>query len=228
LYNPNEIEIDISGWVLKDSNDSNEYIFPEGTKIDGQDFLVIVRNSDDFTNFYPNITSFIGEFDFGLSASGDAVRLFDSDLIIHDQVYYESFDPWPVLADGNGYTLELIDPSYDNILPENWSNINFHGSPNEVNSVTASISEIDLLYSRVYPNPFVSDLYILFELSSKENTTIQLFDIKGALVSTIYDGILNSGMHQLKRNFENLRAGIYILKISTSSGISNTEKLIKF
>ena len=27
LYNPNEIEIDISGWVLKDSNDSNEYIF---------------------------------------------------------------------------------------------------------------------------------------------------------------------------------------------------------
>ncbi len=228
LYNPNEIEIDISGWVLKDSDDSNEYIFPEGTKIDGYGFLVIARNSDDFTNFYPNITSFIGEFDFGLSASGDAVRLFDSDLIIHDQVYYESFDPWPVLADGNGYTLELIDPSYDNILPENWSNINFHGSPNEVNSATASISEIDLLYSRVYPNPFVNDLYILFELSSKENTTIQLFDIKGALVSTVYDGILNSGMHQLKRNFENLRAGIYILKISTSSGISNTEKLIKF
>jgi hypothetical protein len=228
LYNPNEIEIDISGWVLKDSDDSNEYIFPEGTEIDGQGFLVIVRNSDDFTNFYPNTTSFIGEFDFGLSASGDAVRLFDSDLIIHDQVYYESFDPWPVLADGNGYTLELIDPYYDNILPENWSNINFHGSPNEVNSATASISEIDLLYSRVYPNPFVSDLYILFELSSKENTTIQLFDIKGVLVSTIYDGILNSGMHQLKRNFENLRAGIYILKIYTSSGISNTEKLIKF
>ena len=52
--------------------------------------MVIVRNTENFTEFYPEITSYIGEFDFGLSASGDAVRLFNSDLILHDEVYYES------------------------------------------------------------------------------------------------------------------------------------------
>jgi hypothetical protein len=227
LYNPNEIEIDISGWILKDSNDSNEYIFPQGTIIEATSFLVIVRNSDDFSNFFPEITSFIGEFDFGLSGS-DAVRLFDNELVIQDEVYYESSDPWPVLSDGVGYTLELIDPSYDNLLPNSWTNINYHGSPNAVNSATASISEVEDIYSRIYPNPFVSDLYILFELNNRENTTIQLFDLKGSLIRVIHQGVLNAGMHKVSRNFEDLNSGIYLLKIKTSSGVSKTEKLIKF
>jgi hypothetical protein len=227
LYNPNEIEIDISGWFLKDSNDSNEYIFPQGTIIQGNSFLLIVRNSDDFSNFFPEITSYIGEFDFGLSGS-DAVRLFDNELVIQDEVYYESSDPWPVLSDGVGYTLELIDPSYDNLLPNSWANINYHGSPNAVNSATASISEVEDIYSRIYPNPFVSDLYILFELNNRENTTIQLFDLKGSLISVIHQGVLNAGMHKISRNFEDLNSGIYLLKIKTSSGVSKTEKLIKF
>jgi hypothetical protein len=227
LYNPNEIEIDISGWILKDSNDSNEYIFPQGTIIEATSFLVIVRNSDDFSNFFPEITSFIGEFDFGLSGS-DAVRLFDNELVIQDEVYYESSDPWPVLSDGVGYTLELIDPSYDNLLPNSWTNINYHGSPNAVNSATASISEVEDIYSRIYPNPFVSDLYILFELKNRDNTTIQLFDLKGSLIRVIHQGVLNAGMHKISRNFEDLNSGIYLLKIKTSSGVSKTEKLIKF
>ena len=98
LYNPNQDDIDISGWILKDSNDSNEFIFPNGTSIDGDDYLVIVRNAENFTEFYPEISSFIGEFDFGLSASGDAVRLFDMDNILQDEVYYESSSPWPPLS----------------------------------------------------------------------------------------------------------------------------------
>ena len=124
LYNPNQDDIDISGWILKDNNDSNQFIFPSGTSIGGDDYLVIVRNADDFIEFYPEINSFVGEFDFGLSSSGDAVRLFNSDLILQDEVYYEPSSPWPSLSNGDEYTLELIDPSYDNSLPSSWSNIN--------------------------------------------------------------------------------------------------------
>ena len=228
IYNPNQDDIDISGWVLKDSNDSNEFIFPNGTNIEGDDYLVIVRNADDFSEFYTNISSFIGEFDFGLSTSNDAVRLYNYDLILQDEVYYESSNPWPDLSNGEGYTLELISPELDNILPESWSNINYHGSPDAINSATASIGESDLFYSRVYPNPFVSDIHILFELDKKENVAVKLYDLKGTFIYTIHDGILNSGMHQINRNLDNVNTGIYILKITTSSGISQTEKLIKF
>ena len=228
IYNPNQDDIDISGWVLKDNNDSNEFIFPNGTNIEGDDYLVIVRNADDFSEFHTNISSYIGEFDFGLSSSNDAVRLYNYDLILQDEVYYESSSPWPDLSNGEGYTLELISPELDNILPESWSNINYHGSPDAINSATASIGESDLFYSRVYPNPFVSDIHILFELDKKENVAVKLYDLKGTFIYTIHDGILNSGMHQINKKLDLLNTGIYILKITTSSGISQTEKLIKF
>ena len=90
------------------------------------------------------------------------------------------------------------------------------------------LHEVEDMYSRIYPNPFVSDFYILFELNNRENTTIQLYDLKGSLIRVIHDGVLNAGMHKLRRNFEDLNSGIYLLKINTSSGLSKTEKLIKF
>ena len=228
IYNPNEVDIDISEWVLKDNNDSNEFIFPSGTSIAGDDYLVIVRNIDDFTEFYPEINSYVGEFNFGLSSSADAVRLFNSDLILQDEVYYESSSPWPSLANGDGYTLELIDPSYDNSLPSSWSNINYHGSPDAINSATASINEEDLYFTRVYPNPFIETLYILLELEISEFVTIDIFDLKGSLINNIYSGVMNSGMQRINKNLEKLNTGIYILKINTASGISQTEKIIKY
>ncbi len=228
LYNPNQDDIDISEWILKDSNDSNEFIFPNGTIINGDDYLVIVRNAQNFSELYPEISYFIGEFDFGLSASGDAVRLFDSDMILHDEVFYESSAPWPPLSNGEGYTLELIDPSYDNSLPSSWSNLNFKGSPDAINSATASIIEENLLFSRVFPNPFIETLYILFELDKSEFVTVDIFDLKGSLVDNVHSGFLNSGMQRINKNLEKLNTGIYVLKINTASGITQTEKIIKY
>ena len=154
--------------------------------------------------------------------------MFNSDLILHDEVYYESTSPWPPLSNGDGYTLELIDPSYDNSLPSSWSNINFHGSPDAINSATASINEEDLFFTRVYPNPFIETLYILLELEISEFVTIDIFDLKGSLINNIYSGKMNSGMQRINKNLEKLNTGIYILKINTASGISHTEKIIKY
>ena len=154
--------------------------------------------------------------------------MFNSDLILHDEVYYESTSPWPPLSNGDGYTLELIDPSYDNSLPSSWSNINFHGSPDAINSATASISEENLFFTRVYPNPFIENLHILLELKISDFVTIDIFDLKGTLVNNIYSGRMNSGIQRIYKNLEKLNTGFYILKINTSSGLSQTEKIIKY
>ena len=50
-----------------------------------------------------------------------------------DDVEYDDEDPWPVEADGTGATLELIHPSLDNSLPENWVASMGHGSPGSEN-----------------------------------------------------------------------------------------------
>jgi len=39
---------------------------------------------------------------------------------------------------------------------------------------------------------------------------------------------MNSGMQRINKNLEKLNTGIYILKINTASGISQTEKIIKY
>jgi hypothetical protein len=62
------------------------------------------------------------------------VRLFDSYEILMDDVQYDDADPWPVEADGTGATLELIHPSLDNSLPENWIASEGFGTPGGVNS----------------------------------------------------------------------------------------------
>ena len=67
------------------------------------------------------------------------------DNILQDEVYYESSSPWPPLSNGEGYTLELIDPSYDNSLPSSWSNINYHGSPDAINSLQNSLKSLRMV-----------------------------------------------------------------------------------
>jgi hypothetical protein len=66
LVNTGTGEVDLSGWMLKDSTDSNPYTFPPGSSIAAGELKVLQGESVDFV--------------FGLG-NGDAVRLYsDSDL----------------------------------------------------------------------------------------------------------------------------------------------------
>ena len=90
------------------------------------------------------------------------------------------------------------------------------------------MNEDELFFTRVYPNPFAETLFILLELDISEFVTIDVYDLKGALIHNIHSGVLNSGIQRINKNLEKLNTGIYILKINTASGISQTEKIIKY
>ncbi|MGB2483217.1 MAG: PEP/pyruvate-binding domain-containing protein [Flavobacteriaceae bacterium] len=93
LYNPKSSTVDISNWVIKDENDNHSFVIPQGTQIIGNGFLVIVKDINDFTTFYPNIPH-IGELGFGLGRS-DAIRLFNSESKLMDEVHYNIEDVSP-------------------------------------------------------------------------------------------------------------------------------------
>lgn len=131
LYNPNTSEMDVSNWEIKDDDDTHVFVIPDGTQIEGEGYLVIVKNETDFTSILPDIP-YLGELNFGFGGS-DAVRLYDQNGFLQDVVDYQSVAPWPSCADGTGYTLELISPNLDNALPENWDCINVNASPNDAN-----------------------------------------------------------------------------------------------
>ena len=54
LYNPNTSAINISNWKIKDQDDTHIFNIPVGTQIEGEDYLVIVKNVNNFTSIFPN------------------------------------------------------------------------------------------------------------------------------------------------------------------------------
>lgn len=70
LVNPTDAVLDVSGVVVKDDDDAHAYAIPAGTRIGAGGYLVIER----------------AQLGFGLGA-GDAVRLFDGDLLIDETAW---------------------------------------------------------------------------------------------------------------------------------------------
>ena len=214
LYNPKAGTIDISNWQIKDDNDTHVFVIPEGTQIAGNGFLVLVKDAAAFSSVFPNIP-YIGELDFGFGGS-DAVRVYNSDSKLMDDVSYDSIAPWPTCADETGNTLELITPDLDNELPENWSCINDNGSPNAVNSGGLSINDLDPHSITVYPNPVNNTLYIA---GNSERYDIEVYSLLGQRVMT--------ASNSSEIDVSSFNEGIYLIKISTEN-TTTVKRIVKF
>ena len=152
LYNPTNESIAIGLWEFKDGDDTHVFIIPENQVLESGAYLVLCKDSLAFNDNFPNVSNFIGEFDFGLNGGGELVRLFDAEKLPVDKVNYDDSSPWPLEPDGNGPTLELIHPSLDNDLGVNWATSgNNGGTPGVVNSVYTADSSKSLV-SRIVIN----------------------------------------------------------------------------
>ena len=146
LHNPTNESIAIGLWEFKDGNDTHVFIIPENQVLESGAYLVLCKDSLAFNDNFPNVSNFIGEFDFGLNGGGELVRLFDAEELPVDEVNYNDSSPWPLEPDGNGPTLELIHPSLDNDLGVNWATSdNNGGTPGVVNSVYTADSSNSLV-----------------------------------------------------------------------------------
>ena len=134
LHNPGDSALDLTGWNLRDDDDGHVFDFPAGTVLAAGGYLVVCEDLAAFQALFPGVANAIGDLGFGLGGNGDEVRLFDPGLIRRDIVAYDDTSPWPTEPDGNGPTLELIDPALDNNLATSWSaSVAPHGSPGSAN-----------------------------------------------------------------------------------------------
>ena len=214
IYNPKAEPIDISNWELRDENDANVFIIPDGTQIQGNGFLVFVKDESDFVSMFPNIP-FIGELGYGLGRA-DSVRLYNSDGNIIDGVSYDSEAPWPSCADETGNTLELIEPNLDNSLPENWDCINENGSPYAINSEQLFVDDNELSLIKLYPNPVNSSLYIR---GIEDDYNIDVYTLLGQLVLSI------NNSNEIDMSL--FKQGVYMIKI-WNKNTSTVKRILKF
>lgn len=215
LHNFSGKSIDISNWILKDDNDDHQFILPENTIMEAWSFLILCRNISNFSLVHPEVDQVIGDFEFGLNSDSDQVRLFDQNGNLMDQVSFLSSEPWPLEANGNGPTLELMSPELDNMLEGSWRAFPGLGTPGKINhfgSDTASYPGDAKI--EIYPIPTKDYLQIKC-LGGQGIRAIQIFDLLGVSV--------------LKKDFSNpvpvdfmdlskLKKGQYFCMISLHQG----------
>ncbi|MFK8031727.1 MAG: hypothetical protein AB8G18_15930, partial [Gammaproteobacteria bacterium] len=95
-------------------------------------YVVLCDDPVVFDSLYPGV-SCIGGFDYGLGGGGDFIALFDAQDTEIDSLEYDDKAPWPTEPDGDGATLELIDPLFDNALATSWAASSGNGTPGVVN-----------------------------------------------------------------------------------------------
>ena len=74
----------------------------------------------------------------------------------------------------------------------------------------------DFTLSSNYPNPFNASTTISYTLSRQSQVTLDIFDILGRKVQTLYDSPQSSGEHSVIWNAEGFASGIYLYRLTAS------------
>ena len=236
IYNPTDSIFNITNWIFKDEADDHSFIIPEGTVLNPGEFLVLCRDTISFKNYFPNVNSYIGDLGFGLSGGGELIRLYNNDGILIDSLTYDDDNPWPPEPDGEGPTLELINPFSDNGVYSNWTASLGNGTPGEQNSNYLGsinnnpIAEDYRLYQN-YPNPFNPMTKIMYYLPKKSKISLTIYDALGREIRSLDKGQKDYGYHTLewdsKDNYGNkVGAGIYLYQLLTEGYIKNNKMVL--
>jgi len=222
IYNWGRVDLNISGWIFKDDDDSHKFIIPENTILKSRDYLVFCRNTDNFKVIHPNVTNYLGNMDFGVASGGDEARLYDKLGFLVDSVSFGSELPWPVEPNGTGPTLELRHYTHDNTLAQSWKTATENpGTPGRENSITTGFNLFTESHSEkvleIYPNPFNVETKIKINNNGFESMKVQIFTMDGRMVRNDITTVNEYVWHGDNQAGQKLQPGIYICKVHSDN-----------
>ncbi len=132
VYNPTSQTVNLSGWAI---GDGFGYHFPLGTLLPADSYLVIGNSPIHVMSLF-GLQGVLGPFESGrLSNRGERIALHDHLGNLVDEVSYADSGAWPVEPDGDGASLELINPTFERNMPACWAASVGNPTPGRVNSV---------------------------------------------------------------------------------------------
>jgi endonuclease I len=235
IYNGTGLPVDLSQYSLeKDTNGSGE--FTNSVALIGtlqHNDVYIVYNSQageaitslgDLSN--NSVINFNGNDQVRLMKNGvelDRIGYsedvnFAQNVTLVRKVFVDSPQPGPTDPQNNG--------EWDVYPSDTFSYLGFHdfvGVSNEEN-VNPVLNAFDL---SVYPNPFRDSAHINLEMKSNtEKVDINIYNLKGQLVSKVFNGSLNAGTHSFDwSSSADLSSGIYFIKANSANGC-RTQKVV--
>lgn len=226
VWNYGADPVDISYWYIKDSKDYNSYTFPQGTVIQPNERLLLSKNTWAITNFHGPLNVF-GVLDFSLSNGGERIRMYNKKGEIVQDMTYDDLPPWPIEADGSGYTLELSNNPINNSDVNDWS-IGCYGgspllSPNDPCAIGVGVEEeLDRQQLLLYPNPAIDRISVELADASGE-VHAQIFDAQGMVV---YQENLQLTNGKVDIQVSPLASGMYILVINEDGNVFSSRFVV--
>jgi hypothetical protein len=128
LHNRTNVDLNIGGMTVKDSNYFHTYTFPLNTIIPADGHLVVVSDTTAFQQQYPEVTNFIGPLGFNLSGN-ETIFIYNHNDNVVKQATYSTSLPWPLGVDGHGRSLEFDGAPASQNNPNDWFAGCVAGSP---------------------------------------------------------------------------------------------------
>jgi len=202
IVNTGETNIILDGFVFTKGID---FTFLQGSSIFPGAGLVLTNDTALFKKVY-GFDAF-GQFNKQLNNDGETLILKNRFYQTVDSVTYSDTIPWPVAADGDGFSIELISQKSDNSIHTNWKASEVkEGTPFE--SQTGQDME-----ATFYPNPFTDKFFI--ELGNPdlayEPFSVEVFNLFGSVVKSMETNSYNS---RIELNLGNLLPGMYVIRVT--------------
>ena len=150
LFNRGGDPVSLGGWRFTDGVD---FTIPGDPILGVGEYFVVAADVNAFTAKYPGVTNFVAGWTGRLSNSGEKIELVDHAGVLVDQVEYSDQGEWAVRQlgpvdyghrgwewseahDGEGKSLELINPAMPNDYGRNWAATDSsEGTPGAINTV---------------------------------------------------------------------------------------------
>lgn len=93
---------------------------------------------------------------------------------------------------------------------------------------TLSVDEVttNLFEFKTFPNPFNTNTSIAFNMPSSSHVKISVYNILGAHLATLVDGVTDAGQQSVSWNAKDVKPGLYFCKLESGT-LSKTIKMLK-
>jgi hypothetical protein len=223
LFNPGQNAVDLFGYYF---SDGFNFTFPLHASIGAGETIVIAKTA----STYAGQGFQVFQIESGnLANEGESLCLVTDGGAVVDSLTYDDHSPWPTAADGGGSSLELKDVTSDNSQAEAWrASDQIGGTPGAgprtvVYETAEPRPEYRLLPN--FPNPFNAATTITFDLAQPNHTVVEICNLRGICVATLFGSRLSAGRHSLTWNATNQSSGIYLVRLC-SGRFRRTRKCI--
>ena len=164
----------------------------------------------------------------GGSFSLDDAKTPGAELAVMDSATFYNYDPMFADVENGDFTVKnpaLYNKAHDGGLlgDRRWADPNISAI---IKEKTISSTPTAFALSQNYPNPFNPVTTIRYSLEKTSDISINVYNLNGKLVETLYTGNKPAGEYSITWNASNLASGVYFYKLVSGSNIVTKKMML--